>query len=481
MVGSAGAPISKFTSTISVGPKGPTVMEDSVLLEDVQQFVRGRIPERLFHARGNSARGTFVVTNDITRYCDAKLFQEVGKETPLLFRWSLAVGSLGVSETARRTLRGMAVKFYTEEGNWDLTTNSLPVFMANDPFKVPGLRNATDFHPRSNLPNADMFFDFLASNPESTFFSLLIHGDMGMPFSYRHMTTFAGNTYKLVNKHGEAVYCRFQLTTDQGFRPMDPTTAARLAASNPDYKTEDMFRAIERGEFPSWTLYIQVMSFETAEQLEFNPFNVTKIWPEDRFPLIEVGRLTANRNVQNHWDESELAAFSPINLVPGIRMSPDKNLQVRALVYNDTQLHRLGANFNQLPINQPLQPVRNYQREGRGRYVSQGAAPVYFPNSVIGSPVESVRAQQLEPSYKACGDVKRYDNDETADHYSQPRHYYLNEIDEDHRERMIANYVAALTTVRSSSILEQKLKVLANVDQSLADRIEEGLERANNK
>lgn len=448
-------------------------MEDHTLLEDLQHTMRGRVPERLFHAKGNGVHGFFEVTNDITKYCAAKLFNEVGKRTPIFSRFSVAVSQLGTAETERRGLRGMAVKFYTEDGNWDLTLNSAQVFLANDPLLLIGISHSSNNEPDSNLTNPNRTWDFLSHLPESTFFMIWSMSDAGMPYSYRHMSTFGGNTFKMINKHGEAVFVRFKCTTLQGERGLAPARAAQLAGTNPDYATEDMVEAIERGDFPSWILGIQVMSFEVAKTIEFNPFDPTKVWSEQRFPVIEVGRITLNRITTNHFDESEQVTFRPGNFVPGIRGADnDKNLAGRIHIYQDTQLYRMGVNNQQLPVNRPIVPVRNYQREGRGVFVSQGAAPHYFPNS-FGGPVESVEAQELDPPSYACGDIVR-DEDTEADHFAHPREFW-NTMLPDHQERTVQNFGTTLRTIRKD-IRERVMGYLGKVDQKLAERVEEAMD-----
>lgn len=447
-------------------------MLDHFLMEDLQHTMRGRISERLFHARGSAAHGYFEVTKDISRYCGAKLFNDVGKRTPVFTRFSIGSGRLGSAETQSPGLRGMACKFYTEDGNWDLLCNNAVVFMANDPTFANGIQHSTMPEPASNLTNVSRFWDFMSLLPESTFFQIWLLSDWAMPFSYRHMDTFAGNTFKMINKHGEPIFVRFTFTTCQGVRGLTPQRAAQLAGSNPDYLTQDLVEAIERGDYPSWILNIQVMSSEAAASLEYDPFNVTKLWSQEQFPLIEVGRLTLNRNTANHFDEAEQSVFNPGNFVPGIRPAEgDKNLAGRMFAYSDTQMYRMGVNHNQLPINQPLVPVKNYQRDGRGVYVSQGAAPTYFPNS-FGGPEESARARELDPTFKMCGDIVRRDNSED-DHFSHAQLFWHSLL-EDHQQRLIMNFGNTLRPVLKK-IQKRVLGLLENVDSHLAERVEEAI------
>lgn len=448
-------------------------MEDHIFIEDLQHTNRGRIPERIFHAKGIGAHGYFEVTHDITKYCAAKIFCEVGKRTPQFTRFSLGISHFGLADTIQRGLRGVATKFYTEEGNWDLTCVSEPVLAANDPLMPLNGANAFFNDPQRNWPVLENAWDWVTLFPESVHFMLITSTDRGIPDGYRHMNSFAINTYKLINRHGEAVYARFTWITEQGIKNIDPLRAVQLAGSNPDHYDQDLVEAINRGDYPWFKLCIQVMTFEEAEKLPFNPFSASKVWPHKQFPLIPVGRMVMNRNTANHHDETEQSAFWPGNLVPGIRASPDKNLTGRFMIYKDNHVHRLGVNYQQIPINQPLKRVTNYQREGRGVYVSQGSAPNYFPNS-FGGPVESQEAQELDPSYRECGDVARHDED--PDYYSQPREFWRNVLNDVEKQRTIFNIAL---TVRQVSIPLQKrtIALFGKVDQDIANRLEEELRK----
>lgn len=474
MTRSSGEPIANYRSVLTVGPRGPPLMEDHVFLEDIQHVNRGRIPERIIHAKGTGVHGYFEVTNDITKYCDSALFSEVGKRTPIFTRFSVAASQLGSADTSVRGVRGMGVKFYTEEGNWDLTLLSEPVFIINDTLKIFSSSNAGSPNPRSNLPDQNANWDFITQTPDMIHFVLWQHSDTGLPDGYRYMDTHALNTYKLINAHGEQVYVRFHIKSDQGVRNLTPERAIQLAGANPDYAAQDLIEAVQRGDFPTYSLKVQIMSFEQAEALDFNPFDVTMIWPQKDFPLIEVGRLTLNRNVQNHWDETEQAVFFPGSFIPGIRPSPDKVLAARIFSYQDTQNYRMGSNRYQLPINRPLNPVANYQRDGRNVYISQGAAPHYFPNS-FGGTVESERAQELDPPYKWCGDVKRHDEVE-IDYFSQSREFWRNFLDDDHRSRVVNNLATSLRTVEKA-IQRRAIKMFSRVDEEISEKLEAALEK----
>lgn len=472
MTRSSGEPIPNYRSVLTVGPRGPLLSEDHVFLEDIQRVARGRIPERLVHAKGTGAHGYFEVTHDISKYCAAKVFDTIGKRTPVFARFSISLSQLGSPDTVRSP-RGAGFKMYTEEGNWDLTTLNEPIFPINQPLKALSMGKAIGPNPRSNLLDPNTFWDFFNLNPEMSHFMLLNFSDRGIPDGYRYLNMWAISTIKLINLHGEQVYARFQVRSDLGFRALDPRRAAQLAGTNPDYASQDLSDAITRGDYPSYTVSAQIMTFEEAESLEFNPFDNTKVWSQKRFPAQPIGKIVLNANTRNHWDESEQAAFAPNNFVPGMRPSPDKMLADRMFIYKDTQMHRLGVNHNQFPVNQPLNLVANYQREGRGVLVSQGSAPHYFPNS-FGGPVESESAAELDPSYKLCGDVKRHE-DVDPDHFSQPRDFWRNVIDEPHRRRLAANIAVSLR-LAAKPMQRRTIETFSLIDPEIGLMLEAAIE-----
>ncbi|CAL1265604.1 unnamed protein product, partial [Larinioides sclopetarius] len=352
-------------------PRGPILLQDTVYIDEISHFDRERIPERVVHAKGAGAFGFFEVTHDITQYTRAKVFSEVGKRTPIAVRFSFVSGESGSADSSRDP-RGFAIKFYTEEGNWDLVGNNTPVFFIRDPILFPVFIHSQKRNPVTHLKDADMFWDFLSLRPESTHQVSILFSDRGIPFGYRFMNGYGSDTFKLVNAENEAVYCKFIYKSDQGIRNLSPEASRELAGTDPDYATRDLYNAIARGDFPSWTFYIQVMTFEQARTWRFNPFDVTKVWPQKEFPLIEVGKLVLNRNPTNYFAEVEQIAFTVSNLVPGIEPSPDKMLQGRLFSYADTQKYRLGTNYLQLPVNCPYRVrPRNYQRDGEMTIYSQ--------------------------------------------------------------------------------------------------------------
>src|SRR5690606_16885216 len=378
---------------LTAGPRGPLLMQDVLLLEQMQHFNRERIPERVVHAKGSGAYGRFTVTSDITQYTKASLFSSVGKTTDVFLRFSTVAGERGAAD-AERDVRGFAVKFYTEEGNWDLVGNNTPVFFVRDPFKFANFIHTQKRDPRTNLRSNDMQWDFWSLCPESLHQVTILFSDRGIPKSYRHMHGFGSHTYSLINASGERVWCKFHFKTQQGIQNLMDDGATALIGQDRETHRRDLFEAIERGDFPRWKVYIQVMTQEQAETFRWNPFDLTKVWPHAEYPLIEVGELELNRNPDNYFAEVEQAAFKPSALVPGIGPSPDKMLQARLMSYADTHLYRLGVNHHQLPVNAPRCPVHNYHRDGHladARHY--GGAPNYWPNSLHGTP-------QPDPVYR---------------------------------------------------------------------------------
>ncbi|XP_029438307.1 catalase-like [Rhinatrema bivittatum] len=441
LTSASGVPTGDKLNVMTAGQLGPLLIEDVVYQEEMAHFSRERIPERVVHAKGAGAFGYFEVTHDITRYCKAKVFEYVGKKTPIAVRFSTASGEAGSADTVRDP-RGFGVKFYTEEGNWDLAGNNAPVFFIRDPIMFPSLSHAQKRNPQTHRKDPNLLWDFFSLRPETLFEVTHVFSDHGIPNGYRHIDGFGVHAFKLVNAKGEAVYCKFHYKSDQGIKNLLSDEAAKLVASNPDYGIQDLFDAIAKGDFPSWSLSIQVMTFKEAEDYKFNPFDSTKIWSEKDYPLIPVGKLVLNRNPINYFAEVEQLAFEPKNMPPGIEASPDKMLQGRLFAYSDALRYRLGTNYQQLPINWPQKThVANYQRDGAMcLFDNQGNAPNYYPNSFCGP--ESQR-QALEHRYKVSGDVARY-NTADEDNVTQVREYYLKEMNEEERQRLCQNIANSL-------------------------------------
>ncbi|MEP7289867.1 MAG: catalase [Chloroflexota bacterium] len=413
----AGYPLSDDQNTITAGPRGPVLLQDFHLLEKLAHFNRERIPERVVHAKGAGAYGTFRVTNDITAHTRAKIFSAVGKETPMLLRFSTVGGEKGSADTARDP-RGFAMKFYTEEGNWDLTGNNTPVFFIRDPLKFPDFIHTQKRDPETNLKSFTMMWDFWSLSPESLHQVTILFSDRGTPDGFRHMDGFGSHTFSLINAKNERVWVKFHAKTMQGIRNLAADTAEQLAGSNPDYATQDLFDAIEQKDFPRWRFSVQIMTDEQAASFHYNPFDLTKIWPHSEFPLIEVGTIELNRNPQNYFAEIEQSAFTPANVIPGVSFSPDKMLQARIMSYGDAHRYRLGANYETLPVNHAHAPVNNNQRDGFMAFNgNSGSAPNYNPNSFNG-PEQA--PEYSEPPIPVDGEGARYNHRDGNDDYTQP-------------------------------------------------------------
>jgi catalase len=473
MTTSNGAPVGNKNAVLTAGPRGPMLMQDVVYMDEMAHFDRERIPERVVHAKGGGAHGYFEVTHDIRKYCKASLFDTIGKRTPLFIRFSTVGGESGSADTARDP-RGFAVKFYTEEGNWDLVGNNTPIFFIRDPILFPNFIHTQKRNPVTHLKDMDMFWDFLTLRPETTHQVMFLFGDRGTPDGFRHMNGYGSHTFKLVNDRNEAVYCKFHMKTDQKIKNLDASRAAELSGSDPDYSIRDLYNAIENGDFPSWTFSIQVMTFEQAERFKFNPFDVTKIWSHAEFPLIPVGKVTLNRNPVNYFAEVEQSAFCPSHVVPGIEFSPDKMLQGRLFSYTDTHFHRLGTNYVQLPINCPYRArgLHNMQRDGGQAYRdNQGGAPNYHPNSFNG-PMEDVKCK--EKSFSIAADVDRY-NSGDDDNFTQPGTFWTKVLDEPARARLVANIAGSLMNAQPF-IQDRAVRNFTQVNAEFGARLRRALD-----
>ncbi|KAK3773371.1 hypothetical protein RRG08_023249 [Elysia crispata] len=466
-----GAPAGNKNASLTVGPRGPILLQDFVFTDEMAHFNRERIPERVVHAKGSGAFGYFEVTHDITKYCKAKIFEHVGKKTPLAIRFSTVGGEKGSADTARDP-RGFAMKFYTEEGNWDLVGNNTPIFFIRDPFLFPSFIHTQKRNPVTNLKDPDMFWDFISLRPETTHQVSFLFSDRGTPDGYRHMNGYGSHTFKLVNKEGKAFYCKFHCKTDQGIKNLMADKAAELSGSDPDYAQRDLFNAIDDGNFPSWTMYIQVMTFEEAEKSAFNPFDLTKVWPQGEYPLIPVGKLVLNRNPKNYFAEVEQIAFSPAHFVPGIEASPDKMLQGRLFSYSDTHRHRLGSNYLQLPVNCPYNTkMRNYQRDGPQCVDdNQGGAPNYYPNSFSGP--QDV-PEKVEAGFTLTGDVGRY-NTADDDNFSQTGIFWKKVLSAEARARLVENIAGHLKDAQDF-IQKRAVGNFAQADADFGDALRTAL------
>ena len=469
-----GTPVADNQNSLTAGPRGPLLVQDVHLIEKLQHFNRERIPERVVHAKGSGAYGTFTVTHDITRHTKAKLLERVGKKTEVFVRFSTVGGERGSADTERDP-RGFAIKFYTEEGNWDLVGNNTPMFFIRDPIKFPDFVHTQKRDPQTNLKSPTMMWDFWSLNPESLHQVTMLFSDRGTPDGYRFMDGFGSHTYSLINTDGQRVYCKWHLKTRQGIRNLLPEEAARLAGSDPDYAQRDLFAAIERGDFPSWDVYVQIMTEAEAATYRINPFDLTKVWPHADYPRIPVGRLELNRNPVNYHAEVEQAAFSPASVVPGLGFSPDRMLQGRLFAYHDAQLYRVGTNHQYLPVNAAKCPVAHHQRDGAMTFGPNfGAAANYDPSTVPGAPAQN--AAYREPALAMSGHpADRYDHRIDEDYYSQAGVLYRL-IPEAERDRLTSNIARAMSTV-SQHIVERQLQHFAKADADYGKRVAEKLAR----
>ncbi len=465
-----GAPVGDNQNSITAGSRGPTLIQDVHLLEKLAHFNRERVPERVVHAKGAGAHGYFEVTNDVSKYTKADFLSEVGKRTPMFIRFSTVAGELGSADTVRDP-RGFAVKFYTEEGNYDLVGNNTPVFFIRDAIKFPDFIHTQKRHPQTHLKNPNAVWDFWSLSPESLHQVTILMSDRGIPATLRHMHGFGSHTFKWVNKEGEAVWVKYHFKTEQGIKNLSPDVAAKIAGENPDYHTEDLFNAIEKGDFPAWKLYVQIMPLEDADTYRWDPFDVTKVWSQKDYPLIEVGRMVLNKNPENYFAEVEQVTLSPGNFVPGIEASPDKMLQGRLFAYSDAHRYRVGANHNALPINRPKAEVNNNQRDGFMRPDNNGGSGVYYEPNSFGGAKESPEDRTTAFPVSGVASSVGYDHD---DHYTQAGDLYRL-MSEEEKSRLVANIVGAMKPVESDEIKLRQIGHFLKADEDYGTRIAEGL------
>jgi catalase len=455
MTTTAGAPIADNQNSISAGARGPLLLQDYQLLEKLAHQNRERIPERTVHAKGWGAFGVLTITSDITRYSRADIFSKVGKKTEMLARFSTVAGEQGAAD-AERDVRGFALKFYTEQGNWDLVGNNTPVFFVRDPLKFPDFIHTQKRHPKTNLRSPTAMWDFWSLSPESLHQVTILMSDRGLPQSVRYMNGYGSHTYSLVNGKNERFWVKFHFKTRQGHRHWTNAEAAQIVGRTRESTQEDLYSSIEKGDFPRWRMCIQVMPEADADKLQLNPFDLTKVWPHKDFPLIEVGTLELNRNPDSYFAEIEQAAFSPSNIVPGIGFSPDKMLQARIFSYADAHRYRLGTHYEALPVNAAKCPVHHYHKDGPMRFFNNNTGnpdAYYEPNSFSG-PVEAPAYR--EPPLAISGDADRYDHRTGNDDYTQPGNLFrLMKPDQQHR--LMDNIAAAMQGVPVEIVKRQVL------------------------
>lgn len=447
LTSASGKPYYENEDSQTAGPRGPIMLQDFILHEKMAHFNRERIPERVVHAKGTGAFGTFRVTHDITNYTKAKLFGKVGNQCRLLIRFSTVGGEKG-SADSERDPRGFAIKFYTEDGNWDLVGNNTPVFFVKDPKKFSDFIHTQKRDPRTNLKSPTMMWDFWSLNPESLHQVMILMSDRGTPFSYRHQHGFGSHTFSLINKNNELVYVKFHFITQQGIKNFTAQEANEMRATDMDQAQRDLVEAIDRKDFPKWTLKIQVMTPEEAQNFRFNPFDLTKIWPHSEFPLIDVGTMELNEIPSNYFAEVEQAAFAPAHVVDGIGYSPDKMLQGRLLSYPDAHRYRLGVNYEQIPVNKCPYLVNNYERDGAMRVDGNGgSSPNYFPNSFDDIYADENYKQPAEQLHAGVADWYDRNAPGEDDHYTQPGWLYTKALNEQDRKNLISNIVGAMSGI----------------------------------
>ena len=473
----SGRPYFEKEDSMTVGPRGPVLLQDYYLHEKLSHFNRERIPERVVHAKGSGAFGKFTVTGDITKYTKAKLFSKVGNECRVFVRFSTVGGEKGSADTERDP-RGFAVKFYTEEGNWDLVGNNTPVFFIKDPKKFPDFIHTQKRDPKTNLKSATMKWDYWSLNPESLHQVMILMSDRGTPDGYRKMNGYGSHAFSMINKNNERIWVKFHFKTLQGNKTFNAKQAGELKGKNPDYAQQDLIGAIAKGDSPKWSLNIQVMTDEQAKQFKWNPFDVTKIWPHSDFPLMEIGIMELNEIPANYHADVEQSAFAPAHVVDGIGLSPDKMLQGRILAYPDAHRYRLGANYEQIPVNRAVCPVHNYQRDGMMRVDgNSGDSPNYFPNSF-----DNIMADEKykEPSQKLDSNTadtfNRNENDD--DHYTQPGNLFRKVMTDEEKANTISNIVEEMSGIdgeKREEIIQRQLEHFYKADNEMALSIAKGL------
>ncbi|MEI0611201.1 catalase [Brachyspira pilosicoli] len=456
-----GAPVENNQHSMTAGARGPMLLQDVWFMEKMAHFDREVIPERRMHAKGSGAYGTFTVTHDITKYTKAKIFSEIGKKTDLFVRFSTVAGERGAAD-AERDIRGFAIKFYTEEGNWDLVGNNTPVFYFRDPLKFPDLNHAVKRDPKTNMRSAQNKWDFLTSLPEAIHQITIDMSDRGIPYSYRHMHGFSSHAYSFINKEGKRYWVKFHFKTQQGIKNLTDEEAAAIIAKDRESSQKDLFEAIERGDFPKWNMKIQIMTEEQANASKRNPFDLTKTWSQKEYPLIDVGVLELNRNPENYFAEVEQSAFSPSTIVPGIGFSPDRMLQGRLFSYTDTQRYRLGVNYASIPVNAPKFNPNTYHRDGYMRVESNGSKVEYEPNSQ-GEWKE--QKEYAEPPLKIYGDAYRYDHREDDDDYYTDARALFNLMTDAQKQVLFENTARDMNGV-TKEVQLRHIKNCMNVDKA---------------
>lgn len=468
----AGAPISDNQNSITAGDRGPLLIQDYQLIEKLAHQNRERIPERVVHAKGWGAFGTLKITGDISKYTSAKVLQP-GTETQMLARFSTVAGELGAAD-AERDVRGFALKFYTEEGNWDLVGNNTPVFFVRDPYKFPDFIHTQKRHPKTNMRSPTAMWDFWSLSPESLHQVTILMSDRGLPTAPMHMNGYGSHTYSLWNENGERVWVKFHFKTEQGHAHFTNEEAAKVVGESRETYQEALFGSIEEGHYPRWKVQVQIMTEAQAATFEHNPFDLTKVWPHGDFPQIDLGVMELNRNAENYFAEIEQAAFSPSNVVPGIGFSPDKMLQARIFSYADAHRYRLGTHYEALPVNQPKNGVHHYHKDGQMNFMGQKTGHVdayYEPNSIDEAAKEA--PEYKEPALPISGDGDRYNHRDGNDDFSQPRALF-ELFDDGEKQRLYSNVADAMDGV-PQHIVDRQIALFDQVHPDYGNGVRKAL------
>jgi catalase len=471
----AGIPAASDEHSLTVGPDGPILLQDHYVIQKMAQFNRERVPERVVHAKGGGAHGFFEVTEDVTQYCKADFLSEVGKQTPVFLRFSTVAGELGSADTVRDP-RGFAMKFYTQEGNYDLVGNNTPIFFVRDPSKFQDFIHSQKRMAETNLRSNDAQWDFWTLSPESAHQVTFLMSDRGTPRTWRHQNGYGSHTFLWENEGGEKFWVKYHFKTVQGIETFTDAEAKEMVAEEPDFHLRDLFDSIAKGDAPEWRLEMQIMPFADAADYRINPFDLTKVWPHGDYPQITIGRLVLDRNPENYFAEVEQAAFEPANFVRGIGPSPDKMLLGRLFSYPDTHRHRIGTNYLQLPINQPLAEVNSYNKDGAMRYKHNGNQPVYAPNSYGGpkadpSFMETVWGVEGAEMVRHAYTPRRDDDD-----FGQPGLLYREVLSDTDREHLASNIVAHATNAVTPEVQKRVIDYWTSVDQDLGARVAKGID-----
>ncbi|GAA3588557.1 catalase [Klugiella xanthotipulae] len=470
-----GAPVASDEFSRTVGPDGPIVLHDHYLVEKLAQFNRERVPERVVHAKGGGAFGTLTITEDVSAYTRAAVFQK-DTETKMLARFSSVAGELGSPDTWR-DVRGFALKFYTEEGNLDIVGNNTPVFFIRDGIKFPDFIRSQKRLPHTHLRDADMQWDFWTLSPETAHQVTYLMGDRGLPANWRQMNGYGSHTYQWINEAGEKFWVQYHFHTEQGERNITGAEAEQIVGADTDYYLRDLFDAIERGDFPRWRVSVQIMPYEEAKTYRFNPFDLTKTWSHKDYPLIPVGHFELNTNPTNYFAEIEQAAFEPSNLVPGTDVSPDKMLLARVFSYADAHRYRIGTNYNELPVNRPISKVNSYSKEGAMRqFYTGGESPVYAPNS-LGGPVADAAKAAESNGWESDGDLVRsaYTLRADDDDFGQPGTLVREVFTDEQRDRLVETLIGQYNSLTLEQVKERFLWYWTSVDGELGARITAGV------